>query len=204
MKIDFSRGKTAIFIGSSVCEGCGATNNRGWTAMTAERMERNGWTTGAPIDLPTREAVDETGLGYYEDKICKNTDKPAVCFVGLGLSNEGLATAPDPAVPCGIFLNNLKKIVQALKDAGIFPIVGGVYPNNDYTLMQYAWERRVYDEMDTWDVPVLQWLDGLEDGYGHYPKGWENDPWHPNDEGYKHYYEQIPQKVWDLLECPKP
>ena len=37
-----------------------------------------------------------------------------------------------------------------------------------------------------------------------YPKGWENDPWHPNDEGYKHYYEQIPQKVWDLLECPKP
>ena len=29
MKIDFSRGKTAIFIGSSVCEGCGATNNRG-------------------------------------------------------------------------------------------------------------------------------------------------------------------------------
>ena len=42
MKIDFSRGKTAIFIGSSVCEGCGATNNRGWTAMTAERMERNG------------------------------------------------------------------------------------------------------------------------------------------------------------------
>ena len=97
-----------------------------------------------------------------------------------------------------------KPVEQALKDAGIFPIVGGVYPNNDYTLMQYAWERRVYDEMDTWDVPVLQWLDGLEDGYGHYPKGWENDPWHPNDEGYKHYYEQIPQKVWDLLECPKP
>ena len=24
-----------------------------------------------------REAVDETGLGYYEDKICKNTDTPA-------------------------------------------------------------------------------------------------------------------------------
>lgn len=199
MKIDFSRGKTAFFIGSSVCEGCGATNNRGWTAMTAERMERNGWTTGN-CAIGGQTTADIL-LRLERDVI---VHKPAVCFVGLGLSNEGLATAPDPAVPCGIFLNNLKKIVQALKDAGIFPIVGGVYPNNDYTLMQYAWERRVYDEMDTWDVPVLQWLDGLEDGYGHYPKGWENDPWHPNDEGYKHYYEQIPQKVWDLLECPKP
>ena len=199
MKIDFSRGKTAIFIGSSVCEGCGATNNRGWTAMTAERMERNGWTT-SNCAIGGQTTADIL-LRLEHDVI---VHKPAVCFVGLGLSNEGLATAPDPAVPCGIFLNNLKKIVQALKDAGIFPIVGGVYPNNDYTLMQYAWERRVYDEMDTWDVPVLQWLDGLEDGYGHYPKGWENDPWHPNDEGYKHYYEQIPQKVWDLLECPKP
>ena len=167
--------------------------------MTAERMERNGWTTGN-CAIGGQTTADIL-LRLERDVI---VHKPAVCFVGLGLSNEGLATAPDPAVPCGIFLNNLKKIVQALKDAGIFPIVGGVYPNNDYTLMQYAWERRVYDEMDTWDVPVLQWLDGLEDGYGHYPKGWENDPWHPNDEGYKHYYEQIPQKVWDLLECLKP
>ena len=153
MKIDFSRGKTAIFIGSSVCEGCGATNNRGWTAMTAERMERNGWSTGN-CAIGGQTTADIL-LRLERDVI---VHKPAVCFVGLGLSNEGLATTPDPAVPCGIFLNNLKKIVQALKDAGIFPIVGGVYPNNDYTLMQYAWERRVYDEMDTWDVPVLQWL----------------------------------------------
>ena len=43
--IDWTRGKTAIFIGSSVCQGCGATNERGWSAMAAERMARNGWTT---------------------------------------------------------------------------------------------------------------------------------------------------------------
>ena len=52
---------------------------------------------------------------------------------------------------------------------------------------------------------LLQWLDGLEVGKtGHYPAGWENDPWHPNDTGYAHFYEQIPQRVWDKLECPKP
>ena len=40
-----TRGKTAIFIGSSVCVGSGATDNRGWSTMVAERMVRNGWTT---------------------------------------------------------------------------------------------------------------------------------------------------------------
>ena len=38
-KWNVSRGKTAIFIGSSVCVGSGATNNRGWSKMVAERME---------------------------------------------------------------------------------------------------------------------------------------------------------------------
>lgn len=86
MKIDFSRGKTAIFIGSSVCEGCGATNNRGWTAMTAERMERNGWTTGN-CAIGGQTTADIL-LRLERDVI---VHKPAVCFVGLGLSNEGLA-----------------------------------------------------------------------------------------------------------------
>ena len=43
----------------------------------------------------------------------------------------------------------------------------------------------------------------IEDGDGHYPEGWAHDPWHPNDEGYRHYYENIPQKVWEILGCEK-
>ena len=35
-----------------------------------------------------REAVDETGLGYYEDKICKNTDTPAA-FSSLPVTRAG-------------------------------------------------------------------------------------------------------------------
>lgn len=199
MQIDWTRGKTAIFIGSSVCEGYGATDNRGWSAMAAERLVRNGW-TASNCAIGGQTTADIL-LRLERDVI---VHRPAVCFVGLGLSNEGLTTAENPAVPCGIFLSNLKKIAQALEEAGIFPILGGVYPNNDYTPEQYTWLRRVYDEMGTWEEPVLQWLDGLEDGCGHYPPGWEFDPWHPNDTGYAHFYAQIPQKIWDLLECPKP
>ena len=198
-QIDLSRGKTAIFIGSSVCVGYGATDERGWSAMMAERMARNGWTThNCAIGGQTTADIL---LRLERDVIAH---KPAVCIVGLGLSNEGLSTAKNLAVPCGIFLSNMKKIVKALEDAGIFPILGGVYPNDDYTPEQYAWLRRVHDEMDTWEEPVLQWLDGIEDGHGHYPAGWAHDPWHPNDEGYRHYYESIPKSVWELLGCTEP
>lgn len=197
-KWDVSRGKTAIFIGSSVCVGSGATNNRGWSKMVAERMERNGWTT-SNCAIGGQTTADIL-LRLQRDVINR---KPAVCFVGLGLSNEGLSRTDNPAVPCGIFLGNLRKIAQALQDAGILPIIGGVYPNNDYTEEQYKWVRFVYDEMDKWDVPVLQWLDGIEDGKGHYPPGWEHDAWHPNDIGYAYYYESIPTALWDILDCPK-
>ena len=43
--IDPTRGRTAIFIGSSVCEGCGATPGKGWAALAAQRLARNGWTS---------------------------------------------------------------------------------------------------------------------------------------------------------------
>lgn len=196
-RVDVSRGKTAIFIGSSVCVGSGATDNRGWSTMVAERMQRNGWqTSNCAIGGQTTADI----LLRLERDVINH--KPAVCFVGLGLSNEGLSRAENPAVPCGIFLGNLRKIAQALENAGILPIIGGVYPNNDYTEEQYKWVRYVYSEMDKWDVPVLQWLDGIEDGRGHYPPGWEHDAWHPNDIGYQHYYESLPESLWEMLDCP--
>lgn len=198
--IDPTRGRTAIFIGSSVCEGCGATPGKGWAALAAQRLARNGWTSfNCAIGGQTTADIL---LRLERDVIAH---RPAVCFVGLGLSNEGLPGAKDPAVPCGIYLSNLKKIVEALQGAGVFPIVGGVYPNDDYTMEESRYLHRVRDEMDLWDVPVLQWLDGLEEGKsGHYPAGWTADPWHPNDIGHAKYYEQIPQSVWALLDCPNP
>ena len=55
-----------------------------------------------------REAVDETGLGYYEDKICKNTDTPAAFWaylrdkksVGIISENKGDGDYRGGA-PCG-------------------------------------------------------------------------------------------------------
>ncbi len=194
---DFSRGKTAIFIGSSVCVGSGATNDRGWSTLVAERMQRNGWTT-SNCSIGGQTTADIL-LRLERDVIAH---KPAVCFVGLGLANEGLHGAENPAVPCGIFTSNLRKIVQALEKAGIVPIVGGVYPNDNYTPEEHAWLRRVHAELGMWEnCLALQWLDGISDAQGHFPEGWAHDAGHPNDAGYAAFYENIPAALWTLLEC---
>ena len=56
-----------------------------------------------------REAVDETGLGYYEDKICKNTDTPATFWdylkdkKSVGIIKEDKATGTiEIAHPVGV------------------------------------------------------------------------------------------------------
>ena len=127
--------KAIIFIGSSVCVGSGAANNRGWSTLLAERLEAEGWRTsncaiGGQTTADILLRLDRDVMQHH----------PEICIVGLGLANEGLATACDHSsarIIQGIFEHNLKMIVKALQAAGIQVILGGVYPNNHYTEFQY-------------------------------------------------------------------
>ena len=196
---DLSRGKRAIFIGSNVCVGAGATDLRGWSTLVAERMERNGWSThNCAIG---GQKTSDILLRLERDVIEK---APAVCFVGLGLSNEGLTGTERPEEPCAVYLSNLRAIVEKLKMAGIYPVIGGIYPNDEMGPRQYACALAVYARMNAWEELVLQWMPGLDDGQGHYRPGLASDALHPNDAGYAAFYSRIPGALWEVLDCPKP
>lgn len=188
----------AAFIGSSVCVGSGAADNRGWSRMLAEDFEKAGWETwNCAIGGQTTADIL---LRLERDVIAK---QPDVCFVGLGLANEGLGGTADEtaaAVVRGIFESNLKKIVSALKKAGILPILGGVYPNNGYKPYQTDALRASHRAISTWGVEVLNWLDALDDGSGHFREGLYYNGGHPNDEGYRVMYRQIPDDLIPRLE----
>lgn len=187
----------AAFIGSSVCVGSGATDNRGWSRMLAEDLEKAGWETwNCAIGGQT---TSDILLRLERDVISK---QPDVCFVGLGLANEGLGRTnneTEAAIIRGIFESNLKKIAAALQKAGILPILGGVYPNNGYNAFQTAALRASHAEINTWGVEVLNWLDALDDGLGHFKEGQYLNAGHPNDAGYRVMYEQIPADLISRL-----
>lgn len=195
---DRSRGKRAIFIGSSVCVGEGASDNYGWSARVAERMRRNGWSCSNCAIGGQRTA--DILARVWRDVI---VHEPAVCFVGLGLANEGLITAEDPMLPYYVFLGNLKDLVDRLHQAGIFVILGGVYPNGEITPERYELVLSADRIMDTWGVPVLHWLKAMATPEGRFLPGLMHDPYHPNDAGYARMAAQVPESVWTLLECPQ-
>ncbi len=184
-------GKKLIFIGSSVCAGVGAENNRGWSALLADRLAAQGWQTGnCAIGGQTTADI----LLRLDRDVIQH--RPDVCAVGLGLANEGLPRARDALsarVAQGIFESNLKKIVQALENAGIRPMLGGLYPNNEYRPFQYEILLETEAHMAAWGVPVFHWLSTLDDGRGHFRQGLYHDPWHPNERGYEAMYRQIPE-----------
>ena len=88
----------------------------------------------------------------------------------------------------GIFEHNLLSIKNALQQAGISVLLGGVYPNNRYNAMHYDLLRETDERMGHWDVPVFHWLEDIEDGRGHFREGYYADAGHPNDEGYRAMY----------------
>lgn len=142
-----------IFIGSSVCVGSGATNDRGWSTLLAERLRAEGHSVsncsiGGQKTSDILLRLERDVIGHHPD----------VCIVGLGIANEGLPRTADEIsarMIQGVFLSNLKAIVNALRKAGIAPVLGGVYPNNDYTPLHYRILLDTRARMNTWDEPVF-------------------------------------------------
>ena len=183
--------KELIFIGSSVCVGSGARDDRGWSTLLAERLKEKGW---ASVNCSVGgQATTDILLRLDRDVIQHHPD---LCIVGLGLANEGLPEANDELsakIVQGVFEHNLKKIVEALQAAGIRVMLGGVYPNNRYTELQYEILKETDRNMSAWDVPIFRWLPALDDGKGHFREGLYHDAGHPNDRGYRVMYGQIPE-----------
>ncbi len=183
--------KELIFIGSSVCVGSGARDNHGWSAMLAQRLKQQGWN---PVNRSIGGQTTTDILLRLDKDVIRH--HPDLCVVGLGLANEGLPAAADERmvrIIQGIFEHNLMKIVEALRGAGIRVMLGGVYPNNNYKDLQYGILKETDRNMSSWDVPVFHWLSALDDGRGHFRQGLYHDVGHPNDQGYRVMYEQIPE-----------
>ena len=190
--------KKVVFIGSSVCYGYGAKDNFGWSRMLAQRLEAEGWETENCAIGGERTA--HILFRLQKDVIDKHPD---VCFVGLGLANEGFAntkTDGERATVRGTFESNLYVIVEKLKKAGIRVVLGGLYPNNAYTPDHARVLKETEQAMSSWGVPVLHWFDALADENGRFREGLYRDPGHPNDEGYRVMYDCIPENIMEEAE----
>ncbi|WP_448563796.1 DUF1796 family putative cysteine peptidase [Trichothermofontia sp.] len=189
-------GLKIVVIGSSVALGCSAWLLRGWAWHLGQALQAQ---YGHHL-VNVSEVGANVGTTIARFPQVVTPEKPDVVIIALSLGNEGLAASP-PAQYRAIqrrFENGLQQLIKMVRECGAQPMLGGVYPNGDYSPGHYAILRDTQQRLLSWGVPVLDWLAAVDDGQGRWQPGLSFDAAHPNTLGHRRMYEALDLSLFKL------
>jgi hypothetical protein len=127
-------------------------------------------------------------------------ERPDIVIIALSLGNEGLAyCAPhERRAVQRRFESGLQQLVKMTRKLGARPILGGVYPHDDYEAEHYWLLRDTHDRMLSWGVPILDWLDAVDNGNGRWKSKMSFDPAHPNTFGHRLMFQAIDPSLFAI------
>lgn len=187
-------GRTLLVLGSSVCTGAGATMPEllGWHAKLAAAL--------SPLGVELRNiGVGGTTVRYWSDELTSWGDEEEdfslydVVLMSLSLGNEGLPGVSAAAAIARIrqeFTEGYRTIAHMLRAKmrpGARLVIGGPYPNSDYTAAHLDALSQIYADMRQWEhvdhiIDFLQPV--VHKGEGRWHDDAWRDPGHPNDLGH--------------------
>ncbi|MEH2035341.1 DUF1796 family putative cysteine peptidase [Nostoc sp.] len=191
-----SEGLKIVVIGSSVALGHKAWFLQGWVWLLAQALQQK----------YGHQLVNVSEVGANVSRTIARfpwfvtPEKPDIVIIALSLGNEGLAycSPHERRAVQRRFESGLQQLVKMTRDIGAIPILGGVYPNGDYSLEHYRLIRDTHKRMLSWGVTVLDWLAAVDDGQGRWKAGTSFDPAHPNTVGHSLMYQQIDHHLFDI------
>ncbi len=201
-------GLNILILGSSVAAGCSAWRCRGWAwhlGLLLNKRYGHRVINRSELGANTRRTLER-----FPDVV--PPEKPDVVILALSLGNEGLA-AGTPYNSRGIqhgFEVGLRRLLRQCRELGVMPVLAGLYPNRNYTEQHGVLLHETQERMRAWDVPLLDWLDVLDNGKGGWQDGLSFDAGHPNTAGHKAMFEAIDPTVFDITRAriqaglPKP
>ncbi|MEH1787133.1 MAG: DUF1796 family putative cysteine peptidase [Nostoc sp.] len=191
-----SKGLKIVVIGSSVALGHKAWFLKGWVWLLAQALQQK---YGHKL-LNVSEVGANVSRTIARFPSVVTPEQPDVVIIALSLGNEGLAYCPphERRAVQRRFESGLQQLVKMTRDIGAIPILGGVYPNGDYSQEHYSLIRNTHNRMLTWGVTVLDWLAAVDDGQGRWKAGISFDPAHPNTLGHSLMYQQIDHHLFDI------
>lgn len=201
--IEASR-KKIVIIGSSLAAG--------WVTNHDERHDfQNGFAQRLARMLAERgfDVVNVSVPGNTTQDVLDRLEKdlfahnPDIAMVFLSLGNENLASdTPEKAV--SNFKSGMERIIARLKARSIIPVIGSCYASNLYSAQAY----RLLKETNLWlnelNLPYINLLGGLEDGYGHFPAELLFDANHPMNRGHEELFYAIPPGLFPSLLAGQP
>uniref|UniRef100_A0A0G4GVF0 CBM20 domain-containing protein n=1 Tax=Chromera velia CCMP2878 TaxID=1169474 RepID=A0A0G4GVF0_9ALVE len=182
--------KIAI-IGSSVAAGYDAWLRKGWVFSFARDVRKK--FGHHVINVSQSGANVRTTRDRFVSVI--SPVKPDVVIIALSLGNEGIAHCdPHHRPACQrAFEVGVEELVRMTKKEGAVPVLGGVYPNGSYTKDHRSFVLSTQKKMQEMGAAFyFDWLGGLDRGDGKWKVGINFDDAHPNSEGHRLMFEQIP------------
>lgn len=184
-----STGRKVLVIGSSVAMGCSAWLLKGWAHQLTQALEQKyGYHL---INRSQLGANVSSTIERFASVVAP--EKPDVVIIALSLGNEGLAYCRphDRRAVQRRYESGLLQLIQMTRDLGAVPIIGGLYPHGDYS-PEHSWlVRDTHARMQQWNVPILDWLDVLDNGSGRWQPDLALDVAHPNSLGHQRMFEAI-------------
>ncbi len=191
-----STGLKILVIGSSVAEGYKAWLLKGWAGLLGESLQQQ----------YGHQLVNVSELGANVSRTLDrfpfvvSPEQPDVVIIALSLGNEGLATCSpqDRRAIQRRFESGLQQLIKLTRKLGARPILGSVYPHNDYSPEHYWLLQDTHSRMLGWGVPVLDWLASVDDGRGRWREGLSFDPAHPNTKGHRYMFQAIDLSLFQI------
>ncbi|HIK28746.1 MAG: DUF1796 family putative cysteine peptidase [Oscillatoriaceae bacterium SKW80] len=190
------QGLKIVVIGSSVALGCNGWLLKGWTWYLEQDLHKKYGHQLVNVSEVGANVI--TTINRFQRVVAP--EKPDIVIISLSLGNEGLAyCAPhERRAVQRRFESGLQLLVKMTQELGARPILGAVYPHGDYNSEHYWLLRETHERMLSWGVPVLNWLDALDDGQGRWKPGISTDPAHPNMLGHRLMYEAIDIRIFQI------
>ncbi len=207
-------GRIAGF-GSSVCNGAGDELGRGgYLGRFRDLMAPRGWTVvnasrngDNTVSIQDRwEKSDLPPLRPVGEDQYLMPQRPDHVFIGLSLANEGIRRADQRGRDsvAAQFRTGLMGIADRCRKRGISVVIGSCYPHNAYTPEEYRAVVAMNLTINAWDVPSANLLGAIDDGEGHWVRGFFHDEGHPNAGGHREMTFAIVPSLFDALRSRKP
>ena len=213
--------------GSSVPNGTGdELELGGYTGRLRQLLEPRGWevlnvSRGGDNTITITPRFEPEGDPEPSTRYLTPVD-PGYVVIALSLGNEGIKRcalgqdpAPGPRVGCSPsrdgqdaisrqFLDGLQRLIKRARDNGIVPIIGLTYARGDFDEVEYAHTRKANIEINSWDVPSINLLGAIDDGYGRWARGFFPEPIHPNAAGHTEMFHAFVPTLFDAIANDKP
>ena len=208
ISLPVDREKVIAVMGSSVASGWVTSRERSQDMQNGYAFRLARWL--APRGF---KVVNVSVPGDTTQKVLDRLEKdlfplkPDFVVIALSLENEGIRGlgGKNPAQVYTGFRNNLREIIARCRARGIQPVLGSVYPNDNFT--EASHHKYVTDmnlEIAAWDVPSINFLGALDRGEGCFVEGITFDLDHPNDAGHRELFHSIVPGLFEALAQGKP